>query len=220
VRALSRSWRLSTGDAAAEPGHAAGRADRRPGTRTDLREPRLPPRRRGPDSQPLRRKRWIACRLRFRGWRRGPLQQPGRFTELFFLDEATAFSAGHRPCALCRRDDYRRFVTIWQGLHAGEAGADAIDARLHAERVAPGTRSQLHHEAPLDELPDGAFVLRESAPHLVRGRRLLAWSPAGYVGSVPRRSEGRALVITPPSLVSVLREGWTPVVPLFHPSAL
>ena len=165
-------------------------------------------------------KRWIACRLRFRGWRRGPLQQPGRFTELFFLDEATAFAAGHRPCALCRRDDYRRFVTIWQGLHAGEAGADAIDARLHAERVAPGTRSQLHHEAPLDELPDGAFVLRESAPHLVRGRRLLAWSPAGYVASVPRRSEGRALVITPPSLVSVLREGWTPVVPLFHPSAL
>src|SRR5215211_8814195 len=70
-------------------------------------------------------KRWIACRLRFRGWRRGPLQQPWRFTELFFLDEATAFAAGHRPCALCRRDDYRRFVTIWQGLHAGEAGADA-----------------------------------------------------------------------------------------------
>jgi len=55
-------------------------------------------------------KRWIACRLRFRGWHREPLLQPGRFTELFFLDEATAFAAGHRPCALCRREDYRLFV--------------------------------------------------------------------------------------------------------------
>src|SRR5215217_3315043 len=137
-------------------------------------------------------KRWIACRLRFRGWRRGPLQQPGRFTELFFLDEATAFAAGHRPCALCRRDDYRCFVSIWQGLHAGETGADAIDTRLHVERVAAGTRSQLHHEAPLDELPDGAFVLHEGAPHLVRGPRLLEWRPGGYVPGVPRRGDGRA----------------------------
>ena len=55
-------------------------------------------------------KRWIACRLSFRGWHRAPLMQPGRFTELFFLDEATAFAAGHRPCALCRREDYDRFV--------------------------------------------------------------------------------------------------------------
>ena len=55
-------------------------------------------------------KRWIACRLQFRGWHRRPLMQPGRFTELFFLDEATAFAAGHRPCALCRREDYVRLA--------------------------------------------------------------------------------------------------------------
>ena len=82
-------------------------------------------------------KRWIACRLRFRGWHRAPLMQPGRFTELFFLDEATAFAAGHRPCALCRRADYERLVALWQQLHPGQRGADAIDAQLHAERLAP-----------------------------------------------------------------------------------
>ena len=93
--------------------------------------------------------------------------QPGRFTELFFLDEATAFAAGHRPCALCRREDYVRFVEIWRELHPGQIGADAIDAQLHTERVDPQTRGQRHHEAPLDELPDGTFVLRKGAPWLV-----------------------------------------------------
>src|SRR5688500_8837359 len=115
-------------------------------------------------------RRWIACRLRFRGWKRGPLMRPGRFTELFFLDEATAFAAGHRPCALCRREDYDRLAEIWSELHPGQAGADAIDAQLHAERVAPRARTQRHHEAALDALPDGAFVLDGGAPSLVLGR--------------------------------------------------
>ena len=91
-------------------------------------------------------KRWIACRLEFRGWRREQLLQPGRFTELFFLDEATAFAAGHRPCALCRREDYREFVTLWHKLHSDdEPGAEAIDARLHTERIEPRSRSQRQH---------------------------------------------------------------------------
>ena len=80
-------------------------------------------------------RRWIACRLEFRGWHRGPLMQPGKFTELFFLDEATAFAAGHRPCALCRREDYVRFGELWSEVHPGAVGADAIDAQLQAERV-------------------------------------------------------------------------------------
>ena len=84
-------------------------------------------------------RRWIACRLEFRGWHRAPLMQPGRFTELFFLDEATAFAAGHRPCALCRREDYNRFAARWQELHPGRRGADAMDDQLHAERVRPAT---------------------------------------------------------------------------------
>jgi len=165
-------------------------------------------------------KRWIACRLRYRGWERGPLLQPGRFTELFFLDDATALAAGHRPCALCRREDYDRLVSIWLDLHPGQVGADAIDAQLHAERVAPDTRAQLRHEAPIDELPDGAFVLRDEEPCLVLGAHLLSWSAAGYVARWPRPAREQALLITPPSLVSVLRAAWQPLVPLLHPSAL
>ncbi len=152
-------------------------------------------------------KRWIACRLRFRDWHRSPLLQPGRFTELFFLDEATALAAGHRPCALCRREDYNRLGSI-----LGRVGADAIDAQLHGERT--GVRPSVG----LDELPDAAFVLRDDEPWLVLGAQLLRWTPAGYSERVPRPG-GRAALITPPSHVAVLRCGWEPLVPLLHPSA-
>ena len=163
-------------------------------------------------------KRWIACRLEFRGWRRSPLLQPGRFTELFFLDEATAFAAGHRPCALCRREDYVRFSGIWSALHPGEVGADAMDARLHAERVDPASRAQLRHDADLGQLPNGAFVLRDGEPWLVLGDELRRWTAAGYDASAPR-PDGRGVLLTPPSLVAVLAAGWDPVVPLLHPTA-
>jgi hypothetical protein len=164
-------------------------------------------------------RRWIACRLEFRGWHRTPLMQPGRFTELFFLDEATAFAAGHRPCALCRRPDYNRFVGIWEELHPQQRGADAVDEQLHRERVDPKTRAQRRHVVPLDELPDGAFVLDDGEPCLVRGAELLRWTPAGYDASRPRAARD-AVLLTPPSLVAVLRAGWEPVVPLLHPTAI
>jgi hypothetical protein len=165
-------------------------------------------------------KRWIACRLEFRGWKRERLLQPGRFTELFFLDEATAFAAGHRPCALCRHDDYRAFVTLWHNLHpADRPGADAIDTRLHAERVEPRTRMQLRSEVAFVELPRGAFVLHDGAPWLVDGDLLRRWTSAGYDAATARPAGGAAIVLTPPSLVAVLRAGWEPVVPLLHPSA-
>ena len=163
-------------------------------------------------------KRWIACRLEFKGWKRARLLQPGRFTELFFLDEATAFAAGHRPCALCRNEDYRNFVTMWHELHPGdEPGADAIDARLHDERVDPATREQRRHEAPYETLPDGAFVVVEGAAFLVRGETLRRWTPGGHTTALPR-PRGRATVLTPPSLVAVLAAGWYGNVPLLHSS--
>jgi hypothetical protein len=164
-------------------------------------------------------KRWIACRLCFRGRRRSPLMAPGRFTELFFLDEATALSAGHRPCAECRRGDYNRFSDLWLGLHPGQTGADAIDAQLNAERVAAGRRERLLHEASYSELPDGTFVLDAGAPHLVLASQLLTWSPGGYGDRHRRSTHGRVTVITPPSLVAILRSGWSSSVPLLHPSA-
>jgi hypothetical protein len=143
-------------------------------------------------------RRWIACRLEFKGRQRGPLLAPGRFTELFFLDEATAFAAGHRPCALCRREDYDRFSAIWRDRHAGDRGADAMDTRLHAERLAPDRRAQRRHAAPFGTLPDGAAVLRAGAPWVVRGDTLRRWTVAGYTDHAA---------------------GWEPVVPLLHPSA-
>jgi hypothetical protein len=149
-------------------------------------------------------KRWISCRLEFKGWHRSELMQPGKFTELFFLDEATAFAAGHRPCALCRREDYSRFLAL-----LGEPGADAADDRLHDER----TRGP--HRAPA-RLPDGAFVLDGDEPCLVRGDSLLPWTAAGYG---PPRTMKRAALITPPSIVEVLRAGWHGVVPFMHPTA-
>ena len=166
-------------------------------------------------------KRWIACRLEFRGRRRATLMQPGRYTELFFLDEATAFAAGHRPCAECRREDYNRFVALWRDLHPGQERADAIDAKLHAERVDPHSRAQRRHELAFDELPDCAFVLHEDEPWLVCGAELLRWTAAGYTDRMPRPAGTRAAVgLTPPSLVSMLRAGWHPShVPLLHPSA-
>ena len=107
--------------------------------------------------------------------------QPGKFTELFFLDEATAFAAGHRPCALCRREDYVRFGELWGELHPGDVGADAIDAQLHEERV--DGRAQRLHEAELGELPDGAFVLVDDEPWLVLDGGLRRWSAGRLRGA-------------------------------------
>ena len=150
-------------------------------------------------------RRWIACRLEFRGRYHGAMPA-GRYTGLFFLDEATAFAAGHRPCAECRHEDYVRFVEF-----AG-ARADAIDARLHEERLGPRS------EHALDELPDGTFVLRDGEPWLVLGAELLRWTPGGYAERVSRPA-GCALVVTPRSLVEVLHAGWCGSVPFVHPSA-
>jgi hypothetical protein len=161
---------------------------------------------------------WIACRLKFKG-RRRELMQPGRYTELFFLDDATALAAGHRPCAECRRDDYNRFVEVWPGDPAGRSRATALNDQLHAARLTDGGE-QRHHDAAMDELPDGVFVLRDDAPWLVRGDRLLRWTPAGYTSAVNRPQGTSARVVTPRSLVTVLRQGWQPTaVPLLHPSA-
>ena len=166
-------------------------------------------------------RRWIACRLRFRGWHRTPLLQPGRFTELFFLDEATAMAAGHRACALCRREDYDRLVALWRELHPGQVGADAMDAAAarrarrggHA-RAAPSRGAA---RRPARRRPSSCATAR---PGWCAERELLAWTPAGYARARARgpRASG-AVVITPPSLVEVLRAGWQGAVPLLHPSA-
>lgn len=150
--------------------------------------------------------RWIACRLEFRGRHRADPMPPGRYTGLFFLDEATAFAAGHRPCAECRREDYNRFMSL-----VGETRAGAIDERLHAERLDP------YRVGRIDELPDGAFVLVHDEPWLVLGAELLRWTPGGYTER-RARPRGNATIITPQSSLEALGAGWSGVVPFLHPS--
>lgn len=167
--------------------------------------------------------RWIACRLDYKGWHR-EVMQPGQYTELFFLDEAVAFAAGHRPCMLCRREDARRFARAWTEANQPGVALESInvlDRALHAERVDPASWRQRTTRAELAGLPDGTFVTLDAEPGvplLVRGRGLWRWSFAGYEGRVDaqRLPAGTGVtLLTPASVVEAFRAGYLPAV---HPS--
>ena len=147
-------------------------------------------------------RRWIACRLEFKGRRRA-VRQPRRWTELFFLDEATALAAGHRPCAECRREDYRRWQAAWPGE---DAHADAMDLVLHADRL--DGRAKRTYDARLGELPDGVMVERGGAAFLVAGGALHAWTAAGYGAAEAAAPDGRVRVLTPRSTVATIARGY------------
>jgi hypothetical protein len=162
---------------------------------------------------------WIICRLEFKG-RRRPLMSPGRYTELFFLDEAVALAAGHRPCGECRRDEYRRFIASWAaGNGTAEPDRKAMDAALHAARVDPRTRTQIVHRAPCDSLPDGVFIRfgERQLPHLVLGDSLIRFEDYSYREAVGR-PEGLVEVLTPAPTIGALRGGYSPVVHETAPS--
>jgi len=171
---------------------------------------------RGELVRPWQVRRWIACRLEFKG-RRRPLLRPGRFTELFFLDEATALAAGHRPCAECRRDDFLRFREAWAETHPGASlKVDDIDRTLQAERVDGDQRKRLH-PAELAGLPDGAMIAEDDRAWLVLRNELLEWSPFGYESHRPKLKTGSVRTLTPPSILDVMRAGYAPGI---HPSAI
>jgi hypothetical protein len=158
---------------------------------------------------------WITCLCEFRGWRR-PVMARRSWTELFFLDEATAFAAGHRPCFFCRRDDAKRFRAAWEkGNGASGVSAKAMDAVLHRERLDRG-RKRLHPlPLALADLPDGAMVQQGEESFLIAQGRALLWSPAGYNAVVLQ--PGEAALLTPPSTLRALSSGYSPMV---HPTAL
>lgn len=158
-------------------------------------------------------KRWITCVLEFRG-RHRDVMTPHRYTELFFLDEAAAFAAGHRPCRECRYADYRRFQSLWIACLGEPANADAMDRTLHADRL-DGKKKRIY-TADITTLPDGAYLTFEDRAWLVWGNRLHAWSDSGYDEQRPRPARGDAAVLTPRSIVDVLRAGFRPEV---HSSA-
>ncbi len=163
--------------------------------------------------RPWQVRRWITCRLEFRGWV-APKWQPGRWTPLFFYDEAVALAAGHRPCALCRRADYHAWLDAWGRALGRRPNADAKDRQLHAERV--DGRRQRRHAMPWAKLPSGSYVAIGDGPALVLDDRLVPWSPDGYGAAIDRPGRGVAAVLTPPSTVRVLAGGYRP---LIHPSA-
>lgn len=146
-------------------------------------------------------KAWIICVLEWKGWHR-TVMSPGAYTELFFLDEAVALAAGHRPCALCRREAYISYRAA-----AGFSGsAPDMDAVLHAERAVPRRFLQQRHEMRAEDLPDGTIVL-DGVPKLVRKDAIYPVSPKGY-GARERRPSGKVAVLTPPSSVLALRNGY------------
>ena len=159
---------------------------------------------------------WIACVLSFND-RYRVVMTPRRYTELFFLDEAVAFAAGHRPCFECRRADFNRYAQIWGAIRGqAERGyVKEMDALMHSERLNPD-RSKRLHTRPYKELPDGAFVLEGETPCLVMGDALLEWSFGGYRRARSRPKGGDAKLITPPSAIEVIAAGYQPVV---HESA-
>lgn len=163
--------------------------------------------------RPWQVRRWITCALEHKGWV-APKWVAGRWTALFFWDEAVALAAGHRPCALCRRADYNAWLDAWASAFGDRPRADPMDLRLHAERVEG--RVQCRHTMPWRDLPTGAFVAVDDVPTLVLHDRLVPWSPAGYDPPMDRPGRGRATVLTPPSTVALLRHGYSPVI---HPSA-
>jgi hypothetical protein len=163
-----------------------------------------------------RTKRWITCVLEFRG-RKREVFTPRRYSELFFLDEATSLAAGHRPCSECRRARYEEFRAAWAAANgtAGRALADDMDAVIHAERVERGGGKKTH-DAPRSALPEGAFVEHDGRAYLIRGGRLLPWSFAGYGPARDVESATMVRVLTPASIARTIRAGFVPQV---HPSA-
>ena len=160
----------------------------------------------------FRGQRWLVCVLEFKG-RRRTVMSPGLYTELFFLDEAVALAAGHRPCAECRRERFNAFRGAWPS--GGGLRAPGIDAELHRTRI-DDSGGKVTYRARLDTLPDGCFVEMDDSSYLVRGDALLLWSPERYAGRRERLGDAMVTVLTPQPTVECIRAGYLPAI---HESA-
>lgn len=156
-----------------------------------------------------RHKAWVTCVLRHKDWHR-EVMRPANYTELFFLDEAVALAAGHRPCALCRRVAFNAYRAA-----AGFTGdAKAMDATLHEARAFPRRFEQRRHQMDIGDLPDGAIIL-QGMPKLVLQDALMPVTSQGYGLSEKRASMGEVTVLTPIPTLTALREEYRPIL---HPS--
>jgi len=162
--------------------------------------------------RPFKHKAWIICLLKFKDRHRA-VMSPGLWTELFFLDEATAFAAGHRPCFECRREDAKRFKEAWikgnpEYGFTMKTSINLIDDVLQSERIDAGL-DKVTYTAPLKNLPDGVFIRIGKEYYLVSAGQLLLWTAFGYKGSA-LSVRGKAEVLTPRSMVNAFRSGYRP----------
>ncbi len=163
--------------------------------------------------RPYKLNAWITCKLDFKG-RRREVMAPKRYTELFFLDEATSFAAGHRPCFECRRNDYNRFKSLWikgnpEYNFNEETSIKEVDDILHKERI-DDNNIKLTYEENIDAIPNGTFVLIDSKPYLVFGKNIYLWSPFGYEKGTALPATDKLTVLTPRSVVNTFRAGYLP----------
>ncbi|WP_245947486.1 hypothetical protein [Jannaschia seohaensis] len=160
-------------------------------------------------------KNWVCCVLSFKGRRRAILA-PGRYTELFFLDEAVALAAGHRPCAECRRADYDAWCAAWATAFGAREGAQVMDDRLHAARALPGARRLRHETGAAKDLPEGSFFASDGRPYLVTHQGALPYAPEGY-GPPESLPPDDVTILTNPVTRAVLAAGYGPAT---HPKAV
>jgi hypothetical protein len=157
-------------------------------------------------------RRWISCLLEFKD-RHRVVMSPNRYTELFFLDEAVALAAGHRPCAECRRDRFNAFKRAW--LDSGNPRetnflyADEMDVELHPARI-DVRRDKVTYQASLRSLPDGSFVQIDDDARLVQGGTLFRWTPEGYCDPLRISGDRTVAVLTPAPIIQCLRHGYKP----------
>mgnify|MGYP002639484216 FL=1 len=159
-------------------------------------------------------KGWVTCRLEFKG-RKRELMAKGRYTELFFFDEATAFAAGHRPCAECRRERYKEFKSKWLEangtlLDGDSTAIGAIDKIIHAQRI--HKQKKVTYQALLNSLPDGVIVTIDSENYLIWKEKLFLWSFDGYKLSNLTIDDREVSVLTPHSYVEMFKQGFVPMV--------
>lgn len=159
---------------------------------------------------------WITCLLAYQDRRRTVMG--AGYTELFFLDEAVALAAGHRPCGECRREAYEQFHQGWIKTFGRRLRAPALDQQMQADRIDPVTGTPQRHQAELDHLPDGSFIIGpgDGRPCLVLGATLRPFTPEGYEAPLLRPAQAAVLVLTPRCTVAVLKAGYRPQL---HPSA-
>ncbi|HEY6977231.1 MAG TPA: hypothetical protein VH396_13135 [Chitinophagaceae bacterium] len=161
--------------------------------------------------RPYKLKAWITCLLQFKG-RHREIMTPDRYTELFFLDEATSFASGHRPCFECRREDFNKFKALWIKVNPEynfsiKTPIAAIDKILHFERM-NNDGSKKTYKTNIRSLPGGTFISIGNDPYLIADDHIYLWTPGGYINKQPLPQKSEVNVLTPKSIVNVFRAGY------------